>query len=286
MTSLADVGTGVISERRELHASGWKDCAYASAMRACADAGVTFPLADDLDAEREALERSDTMPDEQGATMAQLVLAMDTRYGYSGSAVSSMASAVRVPGRTLVAMGPFSRLPPIQRRWSSRSFGHAISYRVDTATAGTLLDPLAPMGFPGDVVPPDVIEHFCWGAASMRSMEWASMSIYVRRDRTGRFTIPAGKSVRGYAPAGNGWRVAKVRQPTPDTTSGPFDYTLSRLSGDALPMVLHHVTSGTFEDLYLDADAVLETLNPVPDPDVKHLATFLIDGEEKYSESF
>lgn len=173
MTSLATVGKGVISERRELYAAGWKDCTQAAAMRCCADAGVVFPLAADLDAEREALERSDAWPDEAGAPMWAIVQAMQRRYGYSGAPVTSLASALRTPGFTLLVQGKYSDFPTAQRRWSpAGTFGHAVAYRVLSEVGGTLLDPQAPMGFAGDTVTPAVMEAFAWGASTTRSFPW------------------------------------------------------------------------------------------------------------------
>jgi hypothetical protein len=94
-----------------------------------------------------------------------------------------------------------------------------------------------------------------------------SMSIYVRDNRAGRFTIPAGKVVHGYVPVGSVWAVDRIRAATVHATSGPFDYSLLELGGTR---VMRHVPSGTFEGQFLDATEVLETFNPVPDPDVKH----------------
>jgi hypothetical protein len=172
MTTLADVGRGVISERRELHGSSWVDCTQAAAMRACADAGVVFPLAD-LDQEREALERADDYPDEAGATMAAIVTAMQRRYGYSGTAVTDLHVALRMPGYTLLVQGTYPQFPSAQRRWSPLfRGGHAVAYRVLSEFGGTLLDPLAPMGFAGDTVTPAVMDAFAWGAATTRAMRW------------------------------------------------------------------------------------------------------------------
>jgi hypothetical protein len=106
-----------------------------------------------------------------------------------------------------------------------------------------------------------------------------SMSIYLRRDRAGRFTIPAGKVVRGYRAVAGSWAPDLSRPATPNATSGPFDHTLTRLSGDAVPEQLHHVTGGTFAGMYLDAKSVLEELLPLPDPDTKHTVTLSIDGQ-------
>lgn len=173
MTTLVTVGRGAISERNELHGTGWYDCTQASAMRACADAGIVFPLAD-LDLEREALERADDYPDETGATMAAIVTAMSRRYRYSGAAVSDLHAALRTPGYTLLVQGAYPQFPTAQRRWSPKfQGGHAVAYRVNTPTSGTLLDPMAPMGFAGDTVTPAVMEAFAWGASTTRAMKWA-----------------------------------------------------------------------------------------------------------------
>lgn len=171
MTTLADVGLGNISERRELHATGWRDCTQAAAMRGCADHGIVFPLAD-LDLEREALERSDDYPDEAGATMDAIVTAMDRRYGYSGDPVTDLRTALRTPGCTLLIQGTAGNLPDHQKRWDDYMGGHAIAYRVLSPTGGTFLDPRAPMGFAGDAVTPAQMEAFAWGASTTRAFRW------------------------------------------------------------------------------------------------------------------
>jgi hypothetical protein len=99
-----------------------------------------------------------------------------------------------------------------------------------------------------------------------------SMSIYVRDDRSGRFMIPAGKTVHGYVPDGSGWRVAKTREATPEATSGPFDYSVSELGGTR---VMHHVSDGSLVGMFVDALEVLEKF----DPDVKHHLR-LTDGDD------
>lgn len=93
-----------------------------------------------------------------------------------------------------------------------------------------------------------------------------AMSIYVRKDQPGRFTIPAGKAVRGWQPDGSGWKVAKTWAAAPSASSGPYDYTLGRVSGTASPSSLIHVAAGYFAGLYVSTSDVEETAAPAPAP--------------------
>jgi hypothetical protein len=161
---------GVISERRELHGQGWKDCAYASGMMLARDAGVRFPLAD-LDREREALERSDHRRDETGAMLTDLVEAMTTRYHWAGHAVADLDQALLVPGRTLVVNGTYGHFPARLRRWDDFLAGHSIAVRV-TASGLVVMDPMAPMGYPGDHATVSEVMRFAWGPAQSRIGAW------------------------------------------------------------------------------------------------------------------
>lgn len=175
-TSIAEVGAGVISERNELHGTGWRDCTYAAFMRMCADAGVIFPLADDLDREREALERSDTWPDEQGAPLSAGVEAAMHRYGFAGHEVTALRSALLNVGQTLVVQGTNSRLPAHLRRWDPAfTDGHAVAVRVEPAGC-RWLDPEAPMGYAGEIVALDTILHWAWGAQYARQARAGEVS--------------------------------------------------------------------------------------------------------------
>ena len=90
------------------------------------------------------------------------------------------------------------------------------------------------------------------------------MSIYVRKDNPGRFTIPAGKAVRGWQPDGTGWRVVKTWTAATAASSGPYDYHLGRVSGTASPSSLLHVPAGFFAGLFISTADVEETADPPP----------------------
>ena len=94
--------------------------------------------------------------------------------------------------------------------------------------------------------------------------EGDTMSIYTRKDQPGRFTIPAGKSVRGWKPAGDGWAVAKTWIANSSPSSGPYDYHLARISGTASPSSLLHVPDGFFAGLFISTADVEETATPPP----------------------
>ena len=76
--------TLVWSERNDPNApkGAWRDCTYSSGLMGMVFSGFTkFPLGLYSVAEREALERSDNQPDETGASLDDLCLAMKNRYG-------------------------------------------------------------------------------------------------------------------------------------------------------------------------------------------------------------
>jgi hypothetical protein len=75
--------TLVWSERVDPNAPGgaWRDCTYSAGLTALVFGGFTkFPLGIYTVAEREALERSDTQPNETGASLDDLILAVHNRY--------------------------------------------------------------------------------------------------------------------------------------------------------------------------------------------------------------
>ena len=94
-----------------------------------------------------------------------------------------------------------------------------------------------------------------------------TMSIYTRNNQPGRFTIPAGKSVRGWQAAGDGWTVAKTWIANSSPSSGPYDYHLVRVSGTASPSSLLHVPDGFFAGLFISTADVEETATPPPATD-------------------
>jgi hypothetical protein len=72
----------VWSERPEPNACSLKDCTYSSGLMGLIWGNFTaFPLGIYTVAEREALERSDDQPNETGASLDDLILAVQRRYG-------------------------------------------------------------------------------------------------------------------------------------------------------------------------------------------------------------
>lgn len=113
--------------------------------------------------------------------------------------------------------------------------------------------------------------------------EEGQMSVYVRRDRPGRFTIPAGKAVRGWQPAGDGWKVVKTWDAQPSASSGPYDYILGRVSGTAVPSSLIHVPAGFFAGLFVATSEVDEVADPpaAPAPDTSPFTQAQLDAAVK-----
>ena len=94
--------------------------------------------------------------------------------------------------------------------------------------------------------------------------ETETLAIYTRTVQSGRFTIKAGTTVKGYSLAGESPVVAKTLTPTSDT-SGPFVASLAR-STDVSPSSLLEVATGYFAGLYVPTSQVEETLDPPPPP--------------------
>jgi hypothetical protein len=150
--------TRVWSERLEPAGGGWKDCTYCGGLMALVFGGFTkFPLGAYTVKEREALERSDSQPDETGASLDDLILAVHTRYGiaWAKSRTSVLASHHDRDDLAFVVQGQNGNLPTGHRlrRWDpTYTGGHCVTV-IPTGDGTHLrwLDPLAPMGFAGDV---------------------------------------------------------------------------------------------------------------------------------------
>lgn len=146
----------LMSERDEPYAPSWRDCTYAAAMMAAYKAGFrAFPLGYTA-AEREALERSDDRPDETGASVLDIDLAMRRRYGFTLKPVAvPLATVLAGPATTgLLVSGRNDLLPSHLRRWSPKFMGgHAVYVQpVGDKARVRWMDPLATWGFPGEIV--------------------------------------------------------------------------------------------------------------------------------------
>jgi hypothetical protein len=148
----------VWSERLEPGGGGWKDCTYCAGLMALVFGGFTkFPLGAYTVKEREALERSDNQPDETGASLDDLILAVHTRYGiaWSKSRTAVLAKHHARADLAFVVQGRNGNLPRGHRlrRWDPTFTGAHCVTVIPTGDGTHLrwLDPLAPMGFAGDV---------------------------------------------------------------------------------------------------------------------------------------
>lgn len=186
----------VWSERGELHDTSWNDCTYSSGLMALIYGGFTkFPLGIYTDVEREALERSDDQADEVGANQDDLTTAVRRRYGLTLHRPSS-TETIRVllsrPGTALTVAGSFGNLSPANslRRWSP-SFvgGHCVCVVVDDAGLIHWLDPLASMGFVGDLTSAANVAAYAYGGPSNIR--------YVRKDEY-ITPAPTGETMKTY----------------------------------------------------------------------------------------
>jgi hypothetical protein len=153
----------VWSERND-PAGGEHDCAYSSILMVLVHGGkVSYPLGIYTVAEREALERSDTRADEEGASPSDIDLAIATRYGLKAHAPAvgtALRSVLTTPGLAVSVGGQLSNLPyghPLRRYAPNYTGGHRICFLTSTRT---WLDPLAPWKYAGDVTSVDNVVTF------------------------------------------------------------------------------------------------------------------------------
>jgi hypothetical protein len=170
----------VWSERNEPAGGGWRDCTYCSGLQALIHGGFTkFPLGRYTVAEREALERSDDQPDETGASLDDLIVAVKRRYGieWSKSRTALLEPLHARSDLAFVVQGLNGNLPAghTLRRWDPTfTGGHCVTViPVGDGTNVKWLDPLAPMLFTGDVA--------AWATVS-RWMGSSAFCISVRKD--------------------------------------------------------------------------------------------------------
>lgn len=173
----------VWSERVEPAGGGLKDCAYSAGLTALVFGGFTkFPLGIWTVAEREALERSDDQPDETGASLADLVVAVKRRYGidWTESRIALLAQHKARTDLAFVITGMNGNLPAghTLRRWQpGYALGHAATIRpVGDGIKVRFLDPLAPNKYPGDITDWPTVMRWMGGSPefiSVRENEYA-----------------------------------------------------------------------------------------------------------------
>lgn len=162
-----------MTERTELHATGWRDCTYASGMMAVwfgRQGASIFPLGFTAE-EREALERSDDKPDEQGANInTDLILACQRRYGVTlrqqaGSLRAALAAAG--PDAFFVFAGSNGRWPAGDhfRRWDPGFAGNHATAGQGTGDGKTIwwMDPEAPATYAGEPIDIDHLMTWSFG---------------------------------------------------------------------------------------------------------------------------
>jgi hypothetical protein len=163
----------VWSERNELHdPTGTEHDCYVAAPLMCLVYGgkVDYPLGIYTAQEREALERSDTRPDEEGGTPDDADLAIKTRYGLAMHKVAeaSLGEAWKV-GRALSVGGRLANFPdgsPLRRYAPTYTGGHRVCVIPTGPAAGRWLDPLAPWKYAGDSVSIAQVGLFAKGRAA------------------------------------------------------------------------------------------------------------------------
>ena len=157
----------VWSERPEPNASGLKDCTYSAGLTALVYGDkVVYPKGIYTVAEREALERSDNQPDETGASLSDLIVAIRRRYGITltQNSPASLSAWLDKDDIALVVQGKMGNLGSTLRRWDpSFTGGHSVCVVNLPGDRYIWLDPLAPNKFAGDVVKKSQIMRFSTG---------------------------------------------------------------------------------------------------------------------------
>lgn len=215
--------------------TGWHDCTQSSALMTLIYAGYTnFPEGIYTSAEREVFESSDDRKDETGATLPDIELATQRRYGKAYHQLpddypNTLASFLGTEGYAFIIQGQWNdALVPRThwlRRWQpSYTGGHAVC--VVTLGGGKVLwlDPMATDQYSGDVTDVATVMKFAW--------KGRAYSRYLKRDElletepvTTLTVVPfsgqrvvrfaAGQTVNGWDPAKD--KAVKSITPTKDT---------------------------------------------------------------------
>lgn len=172
--------TLVWSERDDV-VPGWHDCTQSSALMALVYAGHTdFPLGIYTAAEREALEDADDRPDETGALLTDIDLAVQRRYHRTfhtlpDDSAATFASFLSKRGYAFVVQGTYKNLPDghTLRRWQpGYEGGHAVCVLTLGNNEILWLDPMATNKYAGDRTDAATVLQFAWdGAQYSRYLE-------------------------------------------------------------------------------------------------------------------
>jgi hypothetical protein len=150
------------------------DCTYSANLMVLVFGGFRdFPLGPFTADERNALETFDNRPDNSGATHADTDLAIQRRYGVSMRkppagvwSEAELRAELSAAGKAYAVAGNYGQLPtfPLNlRRWDP-SFTDAHDVCIIPLGDGRVrwLDPLAPMGFAGDVIEVDTVLRYAF----------------------------------------------------------------------------------------------------------------------------
>lgn len=276
-----------VTETDETH---WTDCTWASAVMFI-DAWTLGQVI--VDRERLRAASGDTIGGSNLGDVARgidaLLPNLPSLYRPTTWTAADVVNYLQNNG-TIIAQGLYSSIRYISSgryvRWDptfatkGSNSGHAVhvtGYKiVDNVRYVFWQDPLGRGTYKGEWVPLTVLVTF------LNSLRRSNGSVYVAAAKvgaaavapdtstggpmyfyrfiaqTGRFTIPAGKSVRGYKAGLTDWVVVKTWPARSESSSAPFSARVSRMSGDVTPSVLLYVPDGFFEGLYVSTADVVE----------------------------
>lgn len=261
----------VWSERNELHdPTGSEHDCYVAAPLMCLVYGgkLSYPLGIYTALEREALERSDGRPDEEGGTPSDADEAIQKRYGLSMHIPTEASlGEVTIVGRALSVGGRLANFPVghrLRRYAPAYLGGHRICYIPISRLSGTWLDPLAPWLYAGEQVTLAEVGLFAKGRAASdlrytlkdEYIQGEAMTLYVQTAEAGSFTVPT--SAKVYDKGASGF--VATGSTLPAGSAGKYD---AKLGGNGAPSSLIHVSSGNGVTHYLSTAEVDEKPDPV-----------------------
>jgi hypothetical protein len=293
----------VWSERNDVVA-GEHDCAYSSILMCLVYGGkTTYPLGEYTAAEREALERSDDRPDEQGASSDDIDTAISRRYGLAAHTPADLDALLRVRGTAVSVGGLLSNLPAgntLRRYAPDYTGGHRVCVLPRGDGTVRWLDPLAPMNYGGDIAAISTVLLFSKGRTSIDA-RYVNQDEYINAQAGtgGGITLDMGLRLRVPSPAVAG--TIDVKQGTPalrvsDGVANPNGLDTDATNRDAYAAdvvnddgsthatgyVLNLTRSGVTEGWFVNhADIPLAAFTPNATGDTKHTVTVAVDGQTK-----
>lgn len=286
----------------------WRDCLYASGVMLAHDAGVTLPLGY-TKAEREALERSDDRPDEQGGSLDDLMTGFRRRYDWTPTLAKDVGNATfrgSLTGGAVVQI-IYAELPAHFQQWDpafaakGADSRHSVSVRRSSSVDGStkpgylwLRDPLARGAYCGEWIRETdlLVAANAWNGAARVDAILAPVTevtdVYAVQTQTPfaggnrHFSIPAGTTIRAYSVAQPGKVVKQSTFASRSGASASHRVAVQWFGGPAAvptgyPFLL--VADGMFAGLLI-VEAMVE-LAPDPPPvipEVKHKVALAVDG--------